>query len=190
LRAVIAEDVAVKRILLVTGGVRSGKSSYALAAAEPYARRAFVATAVAIDKEMTRRIRRHQQERKGRFLTVEEPEDLAGALRSLSARTDVAVLDCLTVWLGNLMHCHGAARASFPELAAFLRALKKPPCDLIIVTNEVGFGVVPENAMARAFRDLAGTLNRQVAALATDVVLLVSGIPIFLKQDGKPGAQS
>lgn len=176
----------MKRILLITGGVRSGKSRYALAAAKPYARRAFVATAVALDEEMTHRIRRHQAERRGKFATVEEPEDLAGALQSIPAGTGVAVIDCLTVWLGNLMHRHGASRRAFPEMSAFLRALKSPPCDLIIVTNEVGFGIVPENAMARAFRDMAGTLNRRVAERATDVILMISGIPVSIKTSGPP----
>jgi len=175
-------------ISLITGGARSGKSRYALALAGRHARPAFVATAEPFDDEMRARIERHRQERGEGWHAVEEPVDLAGALRRLPAGTEIAVIDCLTVWLGNLAHRHGDAvlsedPAEIEEVAAFLAALDRPPCSLVLVTNEVGLGVVPENALARTFIDLAGRLNQAVAARAQRVVLMVSGLPLALKGD-------
>jgi len=166
------------RITLLTGGSRSGKSRHALELAMTYERRAFIATAVAFDDEMRDRVGKHQDERGAAFATLEEPRDLAGALRRIPTGTDVAVIDCLTVWLGNLMH-ENATESGLIE--AFLGALEDPPCDLLIVTNEVGMGIVPGNAMAREFRDLAGSLNQKVAALAGHVILMVSGLPLVVK---------
>lgn len=176
----------MSRVILVTGGARSGKSRHALALA--LARpgpRAFVATAEPMDDEMRSRIECHRRERGSDFATVEVPRDLAGALGRLPAGTSVALVDCLTVWLGNLMARPGAAAcgagAELPEVAAFLDALGRPPCDLVVVTNEVGLGIVPDNALAREFRDRAGRLNQAVAARADEVVLVVSGIPMVIK---------
>lgn len=167
---------------LVIGGGRSGKSSYALAAASAYARKAFIATATACDEEMAKRIRDHQKERGADFLTIEAPEDLAGAIRGLPRDIDAVVIDCLTVWLGNLMYKHGDDAAHFPEIDDFLSALKSIACDAYIVSNEVGLGIIPDNALARRFRDLAGRLNIDVARLADRVVMLVCGIPITIKE--------
>ncbi len=176
------------QVTLVTGGGRSGKSNHALQLAEPYARRAFIATAEPLDDEMRRRIARHRTERGDGFLTVEESLDLAGAIRSLPADVAIAVVDCLTVWLGNLAHYHGACSDELPELVALLGVLTGPPCDLILVTNEVGMGIVPANEAARKFRDVLGRLNQEVAALADEVILMVSGVPVALKEraDGLP----
>ena len=169
------------RIVMVTGGARSGKSRYALELAGRRNRKAFIATATACDSEMTERIARHRMERAKDFLTIEEPLDVASALGSVPIDTDVAVVDCLTVWMGNLMHRHGTTDKPFPEIDAFLEILKTPPCNLIIVTNEVGMGIVPDNEPGRSFRDLAGSLNARVARAADVVVLLVSGIPLTIK---------
>lgn len=171
----------MKKVMYVTGGARSGKSSYALYLAEPYENRVFLATAEAFDDEMRDRISRHRDERGNAFTTVEEHIFIDRALRSLPEGTGVVLLDCLTVWLGNLMHHLGDASAINERIEALLDVLKSPPCDLVIVSNEVGMGIVPENAMARVFRDLAGTLNRRVAARATHAYLLCSGLPLFLK---------
>lgn len=168
-------------ILLVTGGARSGKSRFALARALTYQRRVFLATAMAFDDEMKDRIARHRDERRDTFTTVEEPLRVADAIRGITQPCDVVLLDCLTVWLGNLMHHHGANNESYPETAALLDLLNAPPCNLILVTNEVGMGIVPENPMARAFRDLAGTVNRQVAERADEVVLVTCGLPLTIK---------
>ena len=170
------------RTTLITGGGRSGKSIYALHAAERYEHRAFLATAVALDDEMKERIRNHQAQRSDTFLTIEEPYDLAGALSTMPEKIEVAVVDCLTVWLGNLFHKHGQETGTFPEVETFMKLLESPPCDLILVTNEVGMGIIPDNALAREFRDTSGMLNKNVAALADDVFLLISGLPLPVKQ--------
>ncbi|NTW53078.1 MAG: bifunctional adenosylcobinamide kinase/adenosylcobinamide-phosphate guanylyltransferase [Chlorobiaceae bacterium] len=168
-------------VIYVTGGARSGKSSYALRLAEPYGRRTFLATAEAFDDEMRDRIGRHRQERADSFTTIEEPLFVDRAISQLP-EGGVVLLDCLTVWLGNLMHHLGEQEAIEARIEALLEVLKAPPCDIILVSNEVGMGIVPENAMARSFRDLAGTLNRRVAECSTQAYLLCSGLPIVLKQ--------
>lgn len=176
-------------ITLITGGARSGKSRFALTLAARAARPAFIATAEPLDGEMEERIRRHREEREGRYLTCEEPVDLAGALGRLPAGTEVAVVDCLTLWLGNLVHRRGdeGFRGELEDLAevgAFLAALAAPPCELILVGNEVGMGIIADNPLARRFTDLVGRLNQSVAASAQRVVLMVSGLPLVLK--GEP----
>jgi adenosylcobinamide kinase/adenosylcobinamide-phosphate guanylyltransferase len=170
-------------VILVTGGCRSGKSVWALQRARSYAKRAFVATAEAFDDEMRARIARHREERGAGFHTVEAPCDLAEAVRGLPAGIEAALIDCLTVWLGNLMHRHGPRREFYPEVRRFLELLDAPPCDLIVVTNEVGLGIVPGDAASRAFRDLAGLVNQEVARRAHTVVMTVSGLPLTLKGD-------
>ncbi|MCE9614005.1 MAG: bifunctional adenosylcobinamide kinase/adenosylcobinamide-phosphate guanylyltransferase [Lentisphaerae bacterium] len=168
-------------VTLITGGGRSGKSDYAVAEAQRYPRRrVFIATAVAFDDEMAARIAAHRSQRGEAFRTVEAPLDLAGAIGSLSG-DEVAVVDCLTVWLGNLMHHHGLGDGTQRAIDALLEGLAAPPCDVFVVTNEVGLGIIPDNAMARQFRDLAGSVNTRVARLAQRVVLLVAGIPLVIK---------
>jgi adenosylcobinamide kinase/adenosylcobinamide-phosphate guanylyltransferase len=171
-------------ITLITGGARSGKSRHALALAKRYpAPRAFIATAEPFDDDMRRRIERHRQERADDFTTFESSLDPAEMLEQLPSDMQVVVLDCLTVWLGNLMHrCQNGCEPYAP-IGRFLEALDHPPCDLIIVTNEVGMGIVPHNNLARRFRDEAGTLNQRVAARADRLVLMVSGYPLMVKED-------
>jgi len=170
-------------VTLVTGGSRSGKSACALSLAEAHAPRAFIATAEALDEEMSARIARHRQERGGRFITVEEPLDLAGALRSLPSGTQVALVDCLTVWLGNLLHKYGASDEYYAEIRDFLDLIEDPPAHVILVANEVGWGIVPSDAVTRSFRDMAGWLNQDVARRAGTVILTVCGIPLTLKDN-------
>lgn len=174
------------RVTLLTGGARSGKSRHALALMERYGKRAFVATAEALDEEMRDRIARHQAERADSFITVEAPVHLGDAIRALPADVEAAVVDCLTVWLGNLMHYYGEDESSLgARVGELIDALREPPCDLVIVTNELGMGIVPDNELARRFRDLAGWLNQDVAELADEVVLVVSGIPLSLKRSSE-----
>lgn len=179
----------MKQITLITGGARSGKSAYALKlAVRNHAQRTLIATAVALDDEMKERIVRHQRERGDSFHTLEEPLHLAEAVSSCAGKSDVAVVDCLTVWLGNLYHHYDEREASIQNhLDGFLALLDQPPCDLILVTNEVGWGIVPENRLARAFRDMAGRLNREVARRSHHVHLLCCGIPLTLKGDRSHG---
>ncbi len=168
-------------VTLFTGGTRSGKSQLALAHALRHPRRAFIATAMAFDEEMRQRIAAHQAERGELFLTLEEPLDLAGALRRVPPATDVVLIDCLTVWLGNLMHHHGDDQRWYPEIDQLLELLRHPPLNIVLVTNEVGMGIVPENALSRRFRDIQGTMNQKVAAVADLVVLTACGLPLVLK---------
>jgi adenosylcobinamide kinase/adenosylcobinamide-phosphate guanylyltransferase len=167
-------------VTLITGGARSGKSSYALELARVSAHRAFVATGVALDDEMRIRIERHKQARGSDFVTIEEPYDPAAGLLKLPPSTDAAIIDCVTMWLSNLL-CR-ESKDEYEQIEAFLKGIRNPPCDLLIVTNEVGQGIVPDSALGRKFRDLQGTVNRRIAELADRVVLMVSGIPIVIKK--------
>jgi len=169
-------------ITLITGGARSGKSAFALGLAKRYSQRAFIATAVALDEEMAKRILRHRKERGDAFRTIEEPLHLGEAISLCRGRNEVAVVDCLTVWLGNLYHhCDEDEASVKSQMDGFLAVLDTAPCDLIIVTNEVGWSIVPENRLARSFRDMAGRLNREVALKSHQVYLLCCGIPLTLK---------
>jgi adenosylcobinamide kinase/adenosylcobinamide-phosphate guanylyltransferase len=173
------------RVTLITGGARSGKSSFALElAGRKYSRRVFIATAVAFDEEMRKRILQHQRERRAFFQTVEEPVHLERAVGALPLDTDVAVVDCLTVWIGNLYHhLHEDEAKVRACVDGFLKALDQVSYDLILVTNEVGWGIVPENPMTRSYRDMLGLLNRRIAEKADRVCLLCCGIPLMLKGD-------
>jgi adenosylcobinamide kinase/adenosylcobinamide-phosphate guanylyltransferase len=180
----------VANLILITGGARSGKSSFALElAGRKYSRRVFIATAVAFDEEMKRRILQHQKERRASFHNIEEPVHLERAVAALPLDTDVAVVDCLTVWIGNLYHhLHEDEAMVRARIEGFLKALYQISCDLILVTNEVGWGIVPENPMARAYRDMLGFLNRRIAEKADHVYLLCCGIPLMLKGDPAYGS--
>ena len=171
----------MKRIILFTGGSRSGKSKHALDFAASYHNKAFIATAEATDDEMRARIERHRRERDPSFHTLEEPVNPVVALKALPEETEVAVLDCITVWLGNLFYREKIIDGTCPEIDAFLDILEAPPCHLILVTNEVGMGVIPADADTRLFRDSAGSINQILAKLAHEVILSVSGIPIRVK---------
>jgi adenosylcobinamide kinase/adenosylcobinamide-phosphate guanylyltransferase len=176
----------MKSITLITGGARSGKSSFALdLASKNYERRVFIATAVAFDAEMKRRIVQHQKERGNLFHTLEEPVHLTETLSAVPPGTEVALVDCLTVWIGNLYHHFQQDEASVrSHLNEFLDGISQVSFDLILVTNEVGWGIVPENPLARSFRDMAGYVNRRVAQKAAYAYLLCCGIPLTLK--GEP----
>jgi len=172
---------------LITGGSRSGKSTYALTLADYFERKVFLATARALDEEMKARIAKHQQERDHTYHTIEEPIDLAKTIDSTGRSQDVILVDCLTVWLGNLQ-LELSPETMQTKIEALLEILEKPPCHLIFVTNEVGMGIVPEHKLARDFRDQAGLLNQRMANLVDRVVLVVSGIPLEIKNNLKQGS--
>lgn len=164
-------------ILLVGGGSRSGKSRHALTLARRYGpRRGFLATAQAFDDEMRDRIRKHQEERAGEFITLEEPIDLAAAIRRVESELDVLVVDCLTLWLSNVMLAE-----SDLNMAAQLDVMAESDLPCVVVTNEVGCGIVPENALAREFRDRAGILNQQAMEKAVEAHWMIFGAPLRLK---------
>lgn len=165
--------------LFVLGGARSGKSRYAQARAEALGGSpVYVATAEAFDDEMRDRIAQHQADRDVRWRTVEAPRDLPAAIDALSGSQAVVLIDCLTLWLSNLL----LAEADLVRAGeAICAAIGRFEGDLILVSNEVGWGIVPDNALARRFRDAAGRLNQMVAAAADEVVLLAAGLPLMLK---------
>jgi len=170
-----------RRVVLVGGGVRSGKSAYAVARARSLgARRAFLATARAYDAEMAERIRRHQVERAQDFTTIEEPVALVEALARLDG-FDVAVIDCITLWLSNLLLDRVAADEIERQVAALASALGRAACHVVMVTNEVGMGVHPETALGRLFRDLAGRAHQALARAADEVHLAILGTLVRLK---------
>ena len=139
-----------------------------------------MATAQAYDEEMEQRIGKHRSERGDDWETLEEPIHLARAVGQVCLTYDVALIDCLTIWLSNLMCTEGDVEKAQNE---FIGSLKGVPesLSLFIVSNEVGMGIVPENAMARQFRDLAGRLNQRVAEVASDVFFVAAGIPMKIK---------
>ncbi len=166
--------------LFVLGGARSGKSRYAQARAEALAGRlVFVATAQAFDDEMTGRIARHRADRDIRWTTIEAPLDLPDAIAAQARPDTVLLVDCLTLWASNLLLAgHDTAGATH----ALCRAIDAAPGAIVLVANEVGLGIVPDNALARRFRDVAGTLNQAVAAVVAEVVLAVAGLPVIVKR--------
>ena len=165
--------------LLVLGGARSGKSRYAQTRAEATGlKRVFVATAQAFDDEMRERITRHRADRGGVWETIEAPLDLAGIIVARSAPDSVLLIDCLTLWTTNLIlgdHDVGDAATALVEAIA---GAKGP---VLLVANEVGFGIVPDNVLARRFRDEAGIVNQRVAAAVDEVQLVAAGLPLRLK---------
>jgi adenosylcobinamide kinase/adenosylcobinamide-phosphate guanylyltransferase len=162
----------------VLGGARSGKSRYAesliAACAPPWV---YVATADALDDEMRARIAEHRARRGADWRVIEVPRDLAGALKSSSAGGAVLV-DCLTLWLSNQMLADADIAAESARLEAALSGIPGP---VVLVSNEVGLGIVPDNALARRFRDAQGRLNQRIAARADRVVLMVAGLPLVVK---------
>ncbi len=167
-------------LTLIGGGARSGKSRHALTLARHCGPRlAFVATAQAYDDEMRDRIARHREERGAEFTTFEEPLALGQLIEAEAARFDALLVDCLTLWLSNML-CAGIAGIE-DECRLLVDAAAAAPARVLLVTNEVGCGIVPENALARQFRDLAGTLNQMAAQAADEVYWLAFGIPLKVK---------
>lgn len=165
--------------LFVIGGARSGKSRYAQARAEATGLSpVFIATAQPFDGEMRDRIARHQADRCDEWETVEAPLDLAGAVGRYGAPDRVLLIDCITLWITNLLLSDGDIPAA---LAAFTSEIGRTKGPLILVSNEVGCGIVPENALARRFRDEAGWVNQHLASSVDEVQLVVAGIPLRLK---------
>jgi adenosylcobinamide kinase/adenosylcobinamide-phosphate guanylyltransferase len=163
-------------LAVVGGGARSGKSAFALAYAQRLGpRRAFLATAEALDDEMRARIARHRDERGGAFLTIEEPRALPGALAALEG-VDVVVVDCLTLWLSNLLLAGMSPGAIHEEVEALATVLAGRRFGALLVTNEVGMGIVPETPLGRAFRDLAGFAHQRLARLADEIYLAAMGV--------------
>lgn len=173
------------RLTLVLGGARSGKSRYAQALAEASGLDLiYCATATHHDDpEMIARIACHRAERDARWRTVDAPRDVAAVLRREASPGRVVLVDCLTLWLTNILLAGDDVEAAGEALAGALPAL---PCPVILVSNEVGTGIVPENALARAFRDAQGRLNQRMADACDTVVLVSAGLPLLLKPRREP----
>jgi len=172
-------SAADRTVTLVLGGARSGKSAHAeMLIAAAGGAPVYVATAEPGDDEMAERIAAHRARRGEGWRTVEAPVALAETLRTEARAGNAVLVDCLTIWLSNLLF---AGRDVEAEVEALMIALGKAGGPVVLVSNEVGLGIVPENALARAFRDHAGRLNQQVAAAADRVVLVTAGLPMTLK---------
>jgi adenosylcobinamide kinase / adenosylcobinamide-phosphate guanylyltransferase len=179
----------VARIILITGGTRSGKSEHARKTAEALpGSRAFVATSLATDEEMSQRIKKHQQERLKRdWHTIEAPLELADTLRKAQS-FEVLLVDCLTLWVSNLMYEAREQEGGLSEeyiackASELLEVCSTRPGTVIFVTNEVGSGIVPENNVARLYRDLVGRCNQIIAEGADEVTLVTCGLPLNLKR--------
>ena len=178
------------KIIFVTGGAKSGKSSFVLDKLSGVeGRKAFIATAEALDDEMKERIGRHKAERGDEWEPYEVPLNVSEALVDAAGRHSAVVLDCLTIWLSNVLIGEADTGENVNKLVDTLKEIKESPvcssgtgCSVIyIVSNEVGMGIVPENGLAREFRDLAGNLNQRVAEISDEVYLVVAGIPVKIK---------
>lgn len=175
------------KITFVIGGCRSGKSSHALYLANEIkgSRKIFIATSVPTDKEMDARVVKHQKERGDDWITAEVPVEIPSKIIELSESSDVILVDCLTLWISNLMFNSfddDAIVKITQELQDTLKIINVP---VFLVANEVGMGVVPENALARRFRDMAGMVNQKIAQTADKVIYTVAGIPMIVKNELK-----
>jgi adenosylcobinamide kinase/adenosylcobinamide-phosphate guanylyltransferase len=173
----------MREVTFVLGGCRSGKSSHALALAAERMGSAnfFIATCVPYDEEMADRVRRHQAERGGSWQTVDAPVELPEVIARQGRTADVMVVDCLTLWMNNLIMDERTDGAVFDTVAQLTAALDNVQCPVFVVSNEVGTGIVPENQLARRFRDLTGFANQRLAECADRVIWMVAGIPVGIK---------
>jgi len=177
----------MKHVTFILGGCRSGKSRYALEAARKLAaeQRIFIATAVPFDAEMRERVARHQVERGKEWDTVEAPLGLPEAIEAHGRQPEhVILVDCLTLWINNLLLESAESSAAQMKIPQLVEAIQRARCPVILVSNEVGAGIVPENSLARSFRDIVGSMNQAVAACAAKVIWVVAGIPVPIKING------
>ena len=173
----------MNKTIFVIGGCRSGKSRHALEAAENFAGgdRIFIATCIPHDEEMQQRVAQHQKERSRNWHTVEAPILLPEAIVEHSRQARVLLADCLTLWISNLLTESEDTARILAQIANLTDAMQTAKCPVVLVSNEVGTGVVPENRLARLFRDLIGSVNQAVAKQADQVVWMVAGIPVKIK---------
>ena len=177
--------MADSQLVLITGGSRSGKSSYAMGLAgrrvDAGGRAFFLATAQPIDDEMRLRIANHRRERPPAFETIEQPLEVCEAVALLDAGTGVLVIDCLTLWISNLMDAGRRDDAILAEAANLAGLLRPAPFDAFVVSDEVGSGLVPMEPLGRRFRDLLGWTNQTIGRAADHILLMVAGYPLRVK---------
>jgi len=173
----------MKETTFIIGGCRSGKSRHALELAEQIRanKRNFIATCMPLDDEMKERVDRHKKDRDKSWKTVEVPVQLPEAINERSKEGDVILIDCLTLWINNLLIEIEDHAVIDQRIHKLILALKDAKCPIILVSNEVGAGIVPENRLARQFRDLTGFANQKVAGCADRVIWMVAGIPVSIK---------
>jgi len=173
----------LKETILVIGGCRSGKSRHALDLAEkiPGSKRIFIATCMPLDDEMKERIDRHKKERDKNWKTIEAPVELSVEINENSREGDLILIDCLTLWINNLLMEIENPDVIDQRIHKLILAIKEAKCPIILVSNEVGTGIVPENKLARQFRDLAGFTNQKVAECTDRDIWMVAGIPLVIK---------
>ncbi len=176
----------MNHLTFILGGARSGKSRFALERGEAFAKKIFIATAQPTDEEMVRRIERHRRERPEGWETIESPLHLSEALRSLKGKAEVAVIDCLTLWLSNLLATFGENEEKIlEEIDRGLQAARSAPFSVIAVSNEVGMSIVPtDHSLSRFFRDLSGLLHQRWAAASDEVYWMMAGIAVPIKRKG------
>jgi adenosylcobinamide kinase / adenosylcobinamide-phosphate guanylyltransferase len=171
--------------ILILGAAKSGKSTLGLKMFDDPGRRyIFIATAEAGDTEMIERIKRHQEERGDKWITVEEPLDVVSRIKELDRSDTVILIDCLTLWLSNQFMKYGVgSNEIYDRIIELPECLSKTKGIVIAVSNEVGMGIVPENDLAREFRDAAGYMNQRIGAVANKVVVTFAGLPLILKDE-------
>lgn len=171
-----------KELIFITGGCRSGKSRYALDYANGhFTKKLYLATLEVLDEEMSRRVEEHKKMRGDEWITVEEPIEVVKRIEQYQKKIEVILLDCLTLWLTNLMLRGNDDSRILNEIDRFTSVSKEIQSSLIVVSNEVGMGIVPVDPLGRRFRDISGMANQRIASVSEKVIFMVSGIPIFLK---------
>ena len=173
----------MKKKIFVLGGCRSGKSSFALETAQKFSgdKKVFIATCIPSDDEMGQRVERHQEERSQAWETVEAPIHLPEAIVAAGGEAGILLVDCLTLWISNLLMENHDSDQVLNQVQSLTRAVASSACPVILVSNEVGTGIVPENKLARLYRDLVGSTNQAVAECVDQVVWTVAGIPVTIK---------
>lgn len=170
------------KITFILGGARSGKSSYAIKLAQRYKKVAFIATGQALDKEMRQRIRLHKKARPSHWQTFEENKDIVALLKKIGAAFECIIIDCLTLLVSNLILKKYGRGTIEDKIKKIVDRLKSKKAKAIIISNEVGLGIVPKNKLARDFRDIVGKINQVVAQETDEVFFMASGIPLKIKE--------
>nr|WP_321401824.1 bifunctional adenosylcobinamide kinase/adenosylcobinamide-phosphate guanylyltransferase [uncultured Desulfobacter sp.] len=178
--------------ILVLGGCRSGKSNVAKQTADDMTtdKKIYLATCVPTDREMKNRVQRHREERGPDWATIEEPIRIHETIDRVCAKAKVILVDCLTLWISNLLFQEKDEAGIMAAVDLLETALNRATCPVILVSNEVGYGIVPENSLARQFRDMAGLVNQRVAQFADKVIVTMAGIPVQIKPGPVNGQRS
>lgn len=175
------------RLIFITGAVRSGKSSFAIKLAKESNKQiVFLASCNPLDEEMKKRVKRHRQQRPKTWKTVEEPIEVAAVIEK-AKKNQLIIFDCLTLWISNILLKDQKQTLIKKRIIGLIEVLKHTPATVLVVSNEVGWGVVPENKLARSFRDIVGITHQQIAKVSDEVYLIVAGQQLKLKggSDGK-----